>query len=112
MTLFSWLLTGYANGVIGSGECLQFDVSFGQRLTISFSKHEYVNQWQYSLRLKLIILVVLRRIYPEELAKHNYGTTLSSLAFAGTIVGMVSAFWVILLVLTPSSLLAVVWVSE
>ncbi|KAG8702438.1 hypothetical protein FRC08_003490 [Ceratobasidium sp. 394] len=31
---------------------------------------------------------ILRRLYPAELAKHNYGTTLSSLAFAGTIVGM------------------------
>ncbi|KAG9128385.1 hypothetical protein FRC07_014798 [Ceratobasidium sp. 392] len=31
---------------------------------------------------------ILRRLYPDELAKHNYATTLSSLAFAGTIVGM------------------------
>ncbi|QRW03638.1 Sugar (and other) transporter [Ceratobasidium sp. AG-Ba] len=35
-----------------------------------------------------VIGSVLRRLYPDELAKHNYGTTLSSLAFAGTIVGM------------------------
>ncbi|KAG8745140.1 hypothetical protein FRC10_008752 [Ceratobasidium sp. 414] len=35
-----------------------------------------------------VIGSVLRRLYPNELAKHNYGTTLSSLAFAGTIVGM------------------------
>jgi hypothetical protein len=36
-----------------------------------------------------LVLLVLRRLYPTALAKHNYGTTLSSLAFAGTIVGMV-----------------------
>ena len=34
------------------------------------------------------LLLVLRRLYPEAVAKHNYGTTLSSLTFAGTIVGM------------------------
>lgn len=32
---------------------------------------------------------MLRRIYgKEQLANHNYGTTLSSATFAGTIVGM------------------------
>ncbi|KAH9949958.1 major facilitator superfamily domain-containing protein [Amylocystis lapponica] len=31
---------------------------------------------------------LLKRIYGDEVSKHNYSTTLSSLAFAGTIVGM------------------------
>ncbi|KAI0059261.1 MFS general substrate transporter [Artomyces pyxidatus] len=31
---------------------------------------------------------ILKRLYPEAVAKNNYSTTLSSLAFAGTIVGM------------------------
>jgi MFS family permease len=31
---------------------------------------------------------ILKRLYPTEVASHNYSRTLSSLAFAGTIVGM------------------------
>ncbi|KAF8666564.1 MFS Git1p-related glycerophosphoinositol and glycerophosphocholine permease [Rhizoctonia solani] len=31
---------------------------------------------------------ILRRLYPDAIKQHDYGTTLSSLAFAGTIVGM------------------------
>ncbi|KAF9645102.1 MFS Git1p-related glycerophosphoinositol and glycerophosphocholine permease [Thelephora ganbajun] len=31
---------------------------------------------------------ILRRLYGKQLSAHNYGTTLSSVAFAGTIVGM------------------------
>ncbi|CAE6533087.1 unnamed protein product [Rhizoctonia solani] len=34
---------------------------------------------------------ILRRLYPDTIARHDYGTTLASLAFAGTIVGMMSA---------------------
>lgn len=48
-----------------------------------------------------MVFVVLRRIYPDELAKHNYSTTLSSLAFAGTIVGMVGTLLAHLSVLIP-----------
>ncbi|KAL5635012.1 hypothetical protein ACGC1H_002893 [Rhizoctonia solani] len=33
---------------------------------------------------------ILRRLYPDTIARHDYGTTLASLAFAGTIVGMLS----------------------
>ncbi|KAH7098614.1 metabolite transporter [Auriculariales sp. MPI-PUGE-AT-0066] len=33
---------------------------------------------------------MLRRLYPEEVANTNYGRTLSSLAFAGTVVGMLT----------------------
>ncbi|KAG8691442.1 hypothetical protein FRC11_003949 [Ceratobasidium sp. 423] len=33
---------------------------------------------------------ILRRLYPDAIAHRDYGTTLSSLAFAGTIVGMLS----------------------
>lgn len=33
---------------------------------------------------------ILRRLYPAEIKEQNYGTILSSLAFAGTIVGMLS----------------------
>ena len=33
---------------------------------------------------------ILRRLYPVEIKQHDYGTTLSSLAFAGTIVGMLT----------------------
>ncbi|CAE6470669.1 unnamed protein product [Rhizoctonia solani] len=35
-----------------------------------------------------VIGSVLRRLYPDAIKQHDYGTTLSSLAFAGTIVGM------------------------
>ncbi|PPQ84254.1 hypothetical protein CVT24_012957 [Panaeolus cyanescens] len=39
----------------------------------------------------LPIRTVLRRVYgAEALAAHNYGTTLSSLGFAGTVAGMLS----------------------
>jgi MFS family permease len=33
---------------------------------------------------------ILRRLYPAELKQQDYGTILSSLAFAGTVVGMLS----------------------
>lgn len=33
---------------------------------------------------------ILRRLYPDEIKQQNYGTILSSLAFAGTVVGMLS----------------------
>lgn len=33
---------------------------------------------------------ILRRLYPTEVKEQNYGTILSSLAFAGTVVGMLS----------------------
>jgi MFS family permease len=33
---------------------------------------------------------ILRRLYPDEVKQQNYGTILSSLAFAGTVVGMLS----------------------
>ncbi|EJD34786.1 MFS Git1p-related glycerophosphoinositol and glycerophosphocholine permease [Auricularia subglabra TFB-10046 SS5] len=33
---------------------------------------------------------ILRRLYPNEIDKHDYSRTLSSLAFAGTVVGMLS----------------------
>lgn len=33
---------------------------------------------------------ILKRLYPAEIAKNNYGTVLSSLTFAGTIVGMLT----------------------
>ena len=33
---------------------------------------------------------ILRRLYPAEVKEQNYGTILSSLAFAGTVVGMLS----------------------
>jgi MFS family permease len=37
----------------------------------------------------VLCLVVLKRIYgAEAVGKHDYSTTLSSLAFAGTVVGM------------------------
>jgi MFS family permease len=33
---------------------------------------------------------ILRRLYPAEVKEQNYGTLLSSLAFAGAVVGMLS----------------------
>ncbi|PPQ69137.1 hypothetical protein CVT24_000003 [Panaeolus cyanescens] len=42
----------------------------------------------------MTVSTILRRIYGSEaLAAHNYGTTLTSLGFAGTIVGMLTFGW-------------------
>lgn len=37
---------------------------------------------------------ILRRLYPHEISTTNYGQTLSSLAFAGTVVGMLVFGWI------------------
>ncbi|KAH9481417.1 Glycerophosphocholine permease GIT4 [Psilocybe cubensis] len=59
---------GYANGVIGSG---------------SF------NFWSCNLYQTYRVPIVLTRVYgAEALSHHNYSRTLSSLGFAGTVVGM------------------------
>ena len=42
------------------------------------------------MRLSLSCPTVLKRIYGDELTKNNYSTTVSSLAFAGTVVGMLT----------------------
>ncbi|TEB27007.1 MFS general substrate transporter [Coprinellus micaceus] len=67
------LCKGYANGVIGSVNTRGLHVSsIPSRNHVDFAKTK-----------------VLTRIYgPEALSKHAYSRTLSSLAFAGTVVGM------------------------
>ena len=58
---------------------------------ITHSQYSYVSDEPSYHAIKLIpwVRTVLRRIYGDEFAKHkNYSTTLSSLAFAGTVVGM------------------------
>ncbi|KAG8806785.1 hypothetical protein FRC19_007064, partial [Serendipita sp. 401] len=41
-----------------------------------------------------IVNTILKRLYPDELARTNYSQTLSSLAFAGTVVGMLVFGWI------------------
>ena len=37
---------------------------------------------------------VLKKLYPEAVARNNYSKTLNSVAFAGTIVGMLIFGWI------------------
>ncbi|KIM32935.1 hypothetical protein M408DRAFT_20266 [Serendipita vermifera MAFF 305830] len=41
-----------------------------------------------------LVNTILKRLYPTELANSNYSQTLSSLAFAGTVVGMIVFGWI------------------
>jgi MFS family permease len=36
------------------------------------------------------IYVVLKKLYPDAVKQHNYSKTLTSVAFAGTVVGMLT----------------------
>src|ERR1700761_585180 len=38
----------------------------------------------------IVLASVLKRVYPDAIAKANYSTVVNSVAFAGTIVGMLS----------------------
>ena len=54
------------------------------------SKHECVSLSPLPVRCLLISVAVLKRLYPDATAKNDYSTTISSVAFAGTVVGMLS----------------------
>ena len=43
-----------------------------------------------------LVNTILKRLYPDELANSNYSQTLSSLAFAGTVVGSVTSYFCLL----------------
>ncbi|PFH52919.1 hypothetical protein AMATHDRAFT_1657 [Amanita thiersii Skay4041] len=66
--------TGYANGVIGNGMPLE---------------HKSGSTLSRLSGINLILTVVLTRVYGADvLKKHNYSVIISSLGFAGTVVGM------------------------
>ena len=92
---------GYANGVIGQGESLLFCV-------VAYIAHKRDSEYQYANSIWVtpisqiyvtyygliyfsihFLSKVLKRTYGDNAVKaHNYSTILSSLTFAGTVVGM------------------------
>lgn len=82
---------GYANGVIGSGASWFHHRSHDLLTHISSSQYLYVARGTLHLPERSPFSTVLTRIYGKAaVSHHNYSTTLSSVAFAGTIVGMLS----------------------
>ena len=83
---------GYANGVIGSGVYFVFSTLLS-RLTYGPSVSVNTRAYIASIIVSTAAYptAVLKRVYgTAETSKHNYSTTLSSLAFAGTVVGMLT----------------------
>lgn len=85
------LHSGYANGIIGNGtRFTPVTRKHSDHLhSTTHSQHLYVTFSHLSRGLPTLI-TVLNRIYGEELSKHNYSRTVTSLAFVGTIIGMIT----------------------
>lgn len=83
------VLIGYANNIIGTGTL----AAFVSLLVVSFpslqSTRVRLNSSDARRYIRTETITVLTRIYGKEaLAHHNYSTTINSLSFAGTVVGM------------------------
>ena len=56
-----------------------------------FSQYPYIHSYHsYYFGIHIVLQVLIRIYGKDEISKHDYSNTLTSVAFAGTIVGMLT----------------------